>query len=259
MVSLIKNLEAFITIFLNFRVADVLLLNKIVFFLVINKNIYIYIYILKTQPEFLTDMRPIALCNVLYKIVAKMLANRMKLVLDSVISESQSAFVPGRVITDNILISTEIVHYLKRKKQGKTGIAALKIDMSKAYDCIEWLFLKSMMLRMSFDEGWVTLIMMCVSTVSYKVCRNGEEVGPIVPSRGLRQGDPLSPYLFIICAEGLSSLIRNRERAGLIHGVKVARSAPTVSHLFFVDDCFLFFKATHNEARIMKSLHLGSR
>ncbi|KAH9778582.1 reverse transcriptase domain-containing protein [Citrus sinensis] len=182
----------------------------------------------KTQPEFLTYMRPIALCN--------------------------SAFVPGRAITDNILISTEIVHYLKRKKQGKTGIAALKIDMSKAYDRIEWLFLKSMMLRMGFDEDWVTLIMMCVSTVSYKVCRNGEEVGPIVPSQGLRQGDPLSPYLFIICAKGLSSLIQNREKAGLIHGVKVARSAPTVSHLFFADDCFLLFKATHNEARIMKSL-----
>ncbi|KAH9786019.1 reverse transcriptase domain-containing protein [Citrus sinensis] len=207
-----------------------------------------------TQPEQLTDMRPIALCNVLYKIVAKMLANRMKLVLGEVISDSQSAFVPGRAITDNILISTEIIHYLKRKKQGKARTAALKIDMSKAYNRVEWSFLKLMMLRMGFDEGWVELVMMCVSTVRYKVLRNGVEVGPIVPSRGLRQGDPLSPYLFIICAEGLSSLIRNRERAGLIHGVKVARRAPAVSHLFFADDCFLFFKAQHNEARIMKSI-----
>ena len=111
-----------------------------------------------------------------------------------------------------------------------------------------------MMLRMRFDEGWVELVMMCVSSVSYKVIRNGVEVGPIVPSRGLRQGDPLSPYFFIICAEGLSSLIRNHERARLIHGVKVARKAPAVSHLFFADDRFLFFKAHHNEARIMKSL-----
>ncbi|XP_024039551.1 uncharacterized protein LOC112098152 [Citrus clementina] len=140
------------------------------------------------------------------------------------------------------------------KKQGKTGTAALKIDMSKAYDRVEWKFLKLMMLRMGFAEDWVEIIMLCVSTVSYRVIRNGIEVGPIVPSRGLRQGDSLSPYLFIICAEGLSSLIRNRERAGFIHGVKVARSAPAVSHLFFADDCFLFFKAHHNEARIMKSL-----
>ena len=140
------------------------------------------------------------------------------------------------------------------KKQGKTGTAALKIDMSKAYDRVEWKFLKLMMLRMGFAEDWVEIIMLCVSTVSYRVIRNGIEGGPIVPSRGLRQGDPLSPYLFIICAEGLSSLIRNRERAGFIHGVKIARSAPAVSHLFFADDCFLFFKAHYNEARIMKSL-----
>ncbi|KAH9686510.1 putative reverse transcriptase/RNA-dependent DNA polymerase [Citrus sinensis] len=118
----------------------------------------------------------------------------------------ESAFVPGRAITDNIRISTEIVYYLKRKKQGKVGVVALKIDMSKAYDHVEWNFLKFMMLRMGFAE------------------------------------------------EGLSSLIRNRERAGLIHRVKVARSTPAVSHLFFADDCLLFFKPNHTEARIMKSL-----
>lgn len=88
----------------------------------------------KTQPERLADVRPIALCNVLYKIIAKMLANRMKVILGSPISEAQSAFVPGRAITDNILISEELVHYLKWKRQGKEGVAALKIDMSKAYD-----------------------------------------------------------------------------------------------------------------------------
>ena len=91
----------------------------------------------KSKPESLSDMRPIALCNVLYKIVAKMLSNRMKTVLGSVVSESQSAFIPGRAITDNILISSEIMHFLKRKRQGKVGATALKIDMSKAYDRIE--------------------------------------------------------------------------------------------------------------------------
>ena len=206
----------------------------------------------KSKPECLADLRPIALCNVLYKIVAKMLANRMKAVLSSIISENQSAFVPGRAITDNILISAEIMHYLKRKRQGKTGIAALKIDMSKAYDRIEWGFLKAMMLKLGFAARWVELILLCVSTVTYKVLQGNKEVGPIVPSRGLRQGDPLSSYLFIICAEGLSSLLRKQARAGLMHGVRVARGAPIVTHLFFADDCFLFFHANEQEARIIK-------
>ncbi|KAH9726542.1 reverse transcriptase domain-containing protein [Citrus sinensis] len=125
------------------------------------------------------------------EIVAKMLSNRMKTVLGSVVSESQSAFVSGRAITDNILISSEIMHFLKRKRLG-------------------------------FDAKWVTLIMLCVSTFRYHVIRDGKEIGPIVPSRGLRQGDPLSSYLFILCAEGLSALIRKNEHAGLLHGVQAS-------------------------------------
>ena len=80
------------------------------------------------------------------------------------------------------------------------------------------------------------------------------EIGPIVPSRGLWQGDPLSPYLFIICAEGLSSLINHYERAGLLHGVRIARGAPYLTYLFFADDYFIFFKASVQEARAMKTI-----
>lgn len=140
----------------------------------------------KQNPEMLSDMRPIALCNMLYKIVAKMLANRMKTVLGSVISEFQSVFVPGRAITDNILIISEIMHFLKRKRQGKVGTTTFKIDMSKAYDRIEWNFLQSMMLRLGFDAKWVDLIRLCISTVRYHIVRDGKEIGPIVPSKGLR-------------------------------------------------------------------------
>ncbi|KAH9705863.1 putative reverse transcriptase/RNA-dependent DNA polymerase [Citrus sinensis] len=175
-------------------------------------------------------------------------------VLTLVVSAAQSAFIPGRAITDNIIISAEILHFLKRKRQGKHGCAALKIDMSKAYDRIEWKFLQAIMLKMGFAEKWVDMIMLYVSTVQYNVLRNGKEVGPIIPSRGLRQGDLLSPYLFILCAEGLSSLIRVNEKAGLIHGVKVTRSAPTVSHLFFADDSFLFFRANQQEAVLMRNI-----
>lgn len=192
----------------------------------------------KAHPKVLPDMRPIALCNVLYKIIAKMLANRLKLVLDIVIFDPQSAFVHVRAITDNILISAEIMHFSKRKLQGNEEVTALKIDMAKAYDRVEWVFLQAIMLKMGFTPEWVQLIMLCVTTVSYTVLRDGNKVGPINPSRGLRQGDPLSPYLFLLCAEGVSSLITKYEKLGLIHGVRVARKAPVLSHLLFADDCF---------------------
>ena len=89
------------------------------------------------------------------------------------------------------------------------------------------------MIRMGFHEKWVRLVMLCISSVKYWININGTDVGPIIPERGLRQGDPLSPYLFILCVEGLSSLIRDSERKGELHGCKVANGAPVVSHLFF--------------------------
>ncbi|KAK9174651.1 hypothetical protein WN944_029688 [Citrus x changshan-huyou] len=174
----------------------------------------------KQRPEVLSDIRPIALCNVLYKIVSKNLANRIKSVLDSVISKSQSAFVPGRAITDNTIVSAEIMHFLKKKRQGKHGVATLKIDMSKAYDKIEWDFLQDMMLKLGFDAKWVHLIMLCDNS-SLCVNREDKEVGQIMSSRGLRQGHPLSLYFFILCAWGLSSLIKRHERLCLLHGVRV--------------------------------------
>ena len=109
-----------------------------------------------------------------------------------------------------------------------------------------------MMLKLGFDAMWVDLIMLCVFTVRYSMLREGKVIGPIIPCRGLRQGDPLSSYLFIICAEGLSSLIRRKERDGLLHGVKITRGALTISHLFFADDSFLFFRANNNEPSLIK-------
>jgi hypothetical protein len=192
------------------------------------------------------DWRPISLCNVLYKIVAKVLANRLKPMLDKCISENQSAFVPGRSILDNAMAAIEIIHYMKAKTRGKKGEVALKLDISKAYDRIDWEYLKDMMAKMGFCQKWIRWIMLCVETVDYSIIVNGHMVGPVVPGRGLRQGDPLSPYLFIICAEGLSALIRQAENRGELHGIKICRKAPIISHLLFADDCFLFFKATSN-------------
>ena len=135
----------------------------------------------------------------------------------------------------------EIIHHMKRKNKGKQGDVAFKIDISKAYDKIDWGFLRGIMLKLGFDNRWVDLMMLCVSTVSYNVLVNGREVGPIIPKRGLRQGDPLSPYLFILCTEGLSSLIKRAESEGVLHVCRVSRIGPTVSHLLFADDSLFFF------------------
>ena len=202
----------------------------------------------------MVDLRPISLCNVIYKIVAKILANRLKVVLPNIISPTQGAFVVGRSIYDNILISNEILHYLHRKTQGRVGYAALKVDMEKAYDRMEWAFLEKTMYKMGFHEHWVKIIMACVSSVCFRILHDGKEIGPIIPQRGLRQGDPLSPYLFIICVVALSSLIKSKEAAGHIHGCQIARGAPSICHLFFADDCFIFFRANEAESYIIRHI-----
>ncbi|KAL5820560.1 hypothetical protein ACOSQ3_022442 [Xanthoceras sorbifolium] len=197
--------------------------------------------------EKITDFGPISLCNVLYKIISKTLANRFRTVLNLVISDSQSAFIPGRVITDNALVGFECMHALKRKSNKKDGYMALKLDMSKAYDCVEWSFLVATMLRLGFSQCWVDRIMRCVTSVSYSFMLNGSVVSSIIPSRGLRQGDPLSPYLFLICAEGLSALISDANVRGVFSGFRCSRNGHLITHLFFADDSMIFTKATSTE------------
>jgi hypothetical protein len=196
------------------------------------------------NPEKVTEFRPISLCNVIYKLVSKVLANRLKLILPQVISDSQSAFVPGRLITDNVLIAFETLHHMHHNKVGREGAMALKLDMSKAYDRVEWRYLEQVMKRMGFHHKWIGLMTECISSVSYSILINGEPHGNIHPSRGLRQGDPLSPYLFLLCAEGLHSLIKKAESNGDMQGVSLCRGGPKITHLFFADDSLLFTKAT---------------
>ncbi|XP_057779546.1 uncharacterized protein LOC130998129 [Salvia miltiorrhiza] len=204
------------------------------------------------SPANMKELRPIALCNVLYKIVSKVLCNRLRHVLPDLIDNTQSAFVEGRLIQDNILIAFETIHTMKRQTRGKFGSFAFKIDISKAYDRVNWAYLDAVLRRLGFCDKWRGWMRLCVQTVSYDVLVNNVAVGPILPGRGLRQGDPLSPYLFILCAEGLSAMVKHETARGAMHGVKMGRGGPFISHLMFADDCLFFCRAEAQECEVLK-------
>ena len=183
----------------------------------------------------------------IYKIISKVLANRLKQILPQIISPTQSAFVPGWLITDNVLVAYETLHAMHCQKKGKKGSLALKLDISKAYDQVEWPFLHGVMSKLGFLERWISRVMECVTTLSFSILINGKPYGNISPSRGLRQGDPLSPYLFLLCVEGFTSLLTRAEMEGRITGVSICRRAPTISNLLFADDSLLFCQTAHRE------------
>ena len=206
------------------------------------------------QPTKMTDFRPISLCNTTYKIISKVLANRLKAILPFIISENQSAFTPDRLITDNVLVAFEFMHYLNHKSEGKESYMSIKLDMSKAFDRVEWNFIKGVMVKLGFVDTWIDLIMNCVSSVSYSVLINGEACGNISPLRGIRQGDPLSPCLFLLCAEGFSALIHEAARNQQINGISICRGFPLITHLFFADDSLFFCKARVQECHELVSI-----
>jgi hypothetical protein len=138
----------------------------------------------------------------------------LKKVLSSIISPMQSAFIPGRLITYNILVAFEGLQTMDARMKGKKGYMALKLNMSKANDRVKWNFLEAIMIKIGFARSWVEKVMTCVCIVSYSILINGQPYRKITPTRGIRQGDLLSPYLFILCAKGLSTLLLRVEQDG---------------------------------------------
>lgn len=167
------------------------------------------------------------------------MAKRFAPVLQEIISPTQSAFVTERLMTDNITIAHEMLHSIGEAQDPNSVKMVVKTDMSKAYDRVEWGYLRSLLCVLGFHQQWVSWVMKCITSVTFSVLINDQPHGMIIPQRGLRQGDPLSPSLFVISSEGLAHLMTKANSEGSISGIQFGVSGPSVNQLFFADD-FMF-------------------
>lgn len=213
----------------------------------------------KANPEGLADYRPICLIGVLHKILAKILSRRLKKVLPDVINEMQTAFLAGRNIFDGIMIANEVVDWWKK---SKTKGVILKLDFEKAYDSINWEYLFDMMVNLGLGEKWLGWMKTCVTSAWVSILVNGSPTKEFSPQKGLRQGDPLSHFLFNIAAEGLNLLLERAKELGIFKGACVGPAGLRVSYLQFADDTILFCDAEWaeivNVKRILRCFELIS-
>lgn len=199
-----------------------------------------------TNPESMKDFRPIACCNLIYKVISKILAERLKRTLPEAIELSQSAFVKGRLLLENVLLATELVK--DYHKPSISSRSAIKLDISKAFDTVQWSFIFSTLRAMHYPEQFILWISKCVSTASFSVSVNGEMEGFFNSSRGLRQGCSLSPYLYVIVSNVLSGFLAKAVVEKRI-GAHPKCKALNLSHLSFADDILVFTDGTPHSLR----------
>ncbi|KAJ9674856.1 hypothetical protein PVL29_024033 [Vitis rotundifolia] len=206
-------------------------------------NTFLVLIPKKYGAEDLGDFRPISLLGGLYKLLAKVLANRLKRVVGKVVSNAQNAFVMGRQILDASLIANDVIDtWQKRKEKG----LICKLDIEKAYDSINWKFLMKVLQKMGFGPKWQGWMWSCLSSAKFSVLVNGVPAGFFPSSKGLRQGDPLSPYLFVLGMEVLDVLIKRAVEGGFLSGCTIRSGGGSnlhISHLFFADDTIIFCEA----------------
>ena len=171
--------------------------------------------------------------------------------LSDLISPMQSAFVPRRNRLDNVIIVQEILNTMRLKKGG-TDYMAIKIDLEKTYDKLEWSFIRDTFTVFNVPPYLISVIRSCVSSSSVAVLFNGGALEDFKPSQGIRQGGPLSPYIFIMCMEVLGFLIKDECDSNLWDPIKASRGGPAFSHLFFADDLVLFGKANEKNCQSIK-------
>ena len=194
--------------------------------------------------ETFADYRPISVCTVPYRLLSKVLAARLRPLLSGFVSQAQSAFIKGRSISEPILLANEIISRSHRESL-KDPFMCLKIDLAKAFDSVDWQYLLGIMQQLGFSARWCSLISSMINA-NFRIKMNGGVSEIYYPSNGLRQGDPLSPYLFVIAMEGFSRMMERGVRAGMISPVR--RRREHISHTLYADDLMIFSRTTTHSA-----------
>lgn len=198
---------------------------------------YIALIAKMEAPKEFKDFRPISMVGCIYKMIAKVLSSRLQKVMDSLIGPFQSSFIKGRQILDGALIAGELIESCRRKK---VKAAILKLDFHKAFDSVAWSFLEWILIQMGFPSLWISWILACVKSAEASILINGSPTVPFKLHRGLRQGDPLSPFLFDLVVEPLSLLIQKATSLDLWEGISVGNGGNNLTHLQYADDTIVF-------------------
>lgn len=197
------------------------------------------------------DFRPISLGNFNGKIISKILAIRLAILLPHIVDEEQAGFIKGRTISTHIVLAQELIRDINRKTTG--GNVAFKIDMAKAYDRLEWRFILKAMETFGFSPHARDLIYRNLCNIWYSFRINGEYVGSFRSFRGVRQGDPLSPLLFVLAQQILTVNLKKRTPQS-IKTYHIGRNVKHISHLFYADDVLLFTNGSGSSLRNLMSL-----
>jgi hypothetical protein len=207
-----------------------------------------------SSPQSLGDFRPISLLGCLYKLVAKVLAGRLAKVMNDLIPNTQSAFIKGRQLVEGVVVVNEVVDFAR--KTGKECLI-FKVDFEKAYDSVDWGFLEYMLRRFGFGDIWCAWMKACICSGNMSVLVNGCPTEEISIKRGLKQGDPLAPFLFLLVAEGLGGLMRTAVERGRFQPFMVGRGRLPVSLLQYADDTLCIGEASVENLWTIKAILRG--